>query len=268
MGTIKVREALRRASVLLLDIDDTTQFTRYEERWMVDALNDGISAIYTYLPTSCTRIDAVKLKPGSLQSIESIAAADCIPGDGSTPSAPIVGTLLNGILCNMGAAGNTPGRSIRRVSGGAEALDAINPEWRTASATQVRDYIYDPKMPRHFEVNPPVHPTTPVWVRMSLVAQPTPIPNTGTPGSELYRAYGTSTATMPILDEHVADLVYYVCARMLMMNAKFTGANGMTAPQFASLFTASINAKATVLLGTNPNLQSLPFAPEPIGRAS
>jgi hypothetical protein len=266
VATIKVREALRRCSVLLLDIEP--QFVRYEERWMVDALNDAQAAIHKYIPSACTRIDAIKLKPGSLQSIESIAAADCKPGDGSTPAVPIVGTLLNDVLCNMGAAGTTPGRAIRPVPDGRESLDSIDPNWRTVASTEVRSYVFDPRSPRHFEVNPAVHASTAVWVRASVVAQPLPVANTGTPGSDIYGAYGGSTTLISVADEHIDDLVYYVCARMLMMNSQFTGANGMTSAAFVGLFTASINAKATLILGYNPNLKTLPFAPEPIGRAA
>lgn len=266
MATIKVREALRRCSVLLLDIEP--QFVRYEERWMVDALNDAQAAIHKYIPSACTRIDAIKLKPGTLQSIESIAAADCKPGDGTTPAVPIVGTLLNDVLCNMGSAGTTPGRSVRPVLGGRESLDGLDPYWRENADTEVRGFVFDPRSPRHFETVPAVHASTPVWVRASYVSQPLQIANTGTPGSEVYAAYGGNSTVLSVADEHIDDLVYYVCARMLMMNSQFTGANGMTSAAFVGLFTASINAKATLILGYNPNLKSLPFAPDPIGRAT
>lgn len=266
MATIKVREALRRCSVLLMDI--SPQFVRYEERWMVDALNDAQAAIHSYIPSGCTRIDAVKLRPGTLQSIESIAAADCIPGDGSTPVAAIAGTMLNDVLCNMGSAGTQPGRSVRLIPDGRESLDGLDPLWRENRSTEIRSFVFDPRAPRHFEVNPAVHATKPVWVRMSYVAQPAQIANTAAKGSEAYLAEGASTTLLSVADSHIDDLVYYVCARMLMMNSQFTGSNGATAATFIKLFTDSINAKSMLLLGYNPNLKHLPFAPEPIGRAA
>ena len=266
MATIKVREALRRCSALLLD--DAPQYVRYTETEMVDALNDAQSAVHKYLPSACARVDAIRLVPGSLQSIGAIPAAFCKPGDGSTPAEPIAGSLLNDVICNMGAVGTTPGRAIRLVSDGRESLDAIDPNWRTSSATEIKSFVFDPRTPRHFEVSPPVHASTQVWARVSYVAQPLQIPNTGTPGSELYLAGGANNALLTVHDEHIDDIVYYVCGRMLMKNAQFTGANGMTAATFVSLFTGSINAKAQLISGYNPNLKTLPFAPEPIGRAA
>lgn len=265
-GTIKVREVLRRVSVLLQDIDP--QYTRHGETELVDALNDAQRAIYTYLPSACSRIDAVKLAPGTMQTIESIAAANCKPGDGSTPAVPVIGSLFLGLICNMGADGLTVGRAIRPIPDGRETLDALSPNWHAEAATAVTGYVFDPATPRHFHVTPGAHASTAVWVRMAWVAEPLLIPNTGTPGAETYLASGGSTVTITVHDEHVPDLVNYVCARALMKNAQYGAATGMSAEAFAGLFTGSLNAKATAIMGYNPNLKKLPFAPTPVGAAS
>lgn len=262
-ATITVREVLRQASVLLQDNDP--QFARHPETEMVDWLNDGQRAIYKFLPASCSRIDSVRLVPGTLQSIDSIPAAYCKPGDGSTPSVPIIGAMLLDVLSNMGADGVTPGRSIRQILDGRESLDAINPLWHTEAATIINGFIYDPRTPRQFLVTPGVHASTQVWARMAYVAEPIPIPNTGTPGSELYPASGGSTVKISVHDEHTDDLVNYICARSLMKNAQF--AANTNAGGFAALFMASINAKVQAITGYNPKLTRLPFAPEPIGAA-
>lgn len=265
-GTITVKEVVRRISALLQD--NNPQFTRMPEREIVDFLNDAQRAIFTYLPAACSRIDAIKLVPGTLQSIESIPAANCKPGDGTTPAAPVIGSMLLDVLCNMGATGTTPGKAIRPLTGGRESLDAFNPNWHTEVDTAVSNFLFDPRMPRHFHVTPGVHPTTAVWVRVAMVAQPLPIPNTGSPGSELYGQAGSNTTTITVHDEHVADLVNYTCGRLLMKNAQYGAATGMSVEAFATLFTASINAKAVALMGYNPNLTRLPFAPTPAGAAS
>jgi hypothetical protein len=83
----------------------------------------------------------------------------------------------------------------------------------------------------------------------------------------LYLVSGVSTTKISVNDEHIDDLVNYVCARAFMKNATFS-ANGPAAANYTALFTGSLNAKVTALTGNNPNLQRLPFAPEPIGAAS
>lgn len=263
-GTITVKEVLRQASVLLQDND--AQFVRHPETELVDWLNDAQRAIYKFLPAACSRVDAVKLVPGTLQSIESIPAANCKPGDGSTPAVPIVGALLMDVMQNMGTLGTVPGRAIRPITDGREVLDALNPLWHTEVDTTVLGFLYDPRTPRYFYVTPGVHGSTAVWVRMAYVAEPIVIPNTGTPGSELYAASGSSTVKISVHDEHTDDLVNYVVARALMKNAQY--ASTTNAGGFAALFMGSINSKAKAITGYNPNLTRLPFSPEPIGAAA
>lgn len=263
-GTILVREALRRVSKLLQDI--SPQFVKYPEQEAVDALNDAHLAIAKFLPLASSRVDAVKLVPGTQQSIEAIAAVNCKPGDGSTPAAPIYGISLLGVRRNMGADGVTPGRAIRSID--LEAMEAQDADWNLAAKakTAIQVYSYDPLTPLYFSVSPPVHASTPVWVTLAYNAQPVRIPNTGTPGAELYLADGASTATIQIRDEFIDDLVNYVVARANMKDAEW--ADGNKATFFANLFLGSLNAKVQVATGTNPNLKRLPMAPEPIGAAA
>jgi hypothetical protein len=263
-GTILVREALRRVSKLLQDI--SPQFVKYPEQEAVDALNDAHLAIAKFLPLASSRVDAVRLVPGTQQSIEAIPQANCKPGDGSTPAATIYGVSLLGVRRNMGADGLTPGRVVRVVD--QEVLDAQDADWHLAARakTAVQVYTYDPLTPLYFSVSPPVHASTQVWVTLAYNAQPIRIPNTGTPGSELYLADGASTATIQIRDEFIDDLVNYVVARANMKDAEW--ADGNKATYFANLFLGSLNAKVQVATGTNPNLKRLPMAPEPIGAAS
>ena len=91
--------------------------------------------------------------------------------------------------------------------------------------------------------------------------------NTGVPGAELYKYDGASAVKISIADEYIDDLVNYVCARAFMKNAQFAG-NGPNAGAYANMFIGSLNAKVTAVTGNNPNLQRLPFAPEPVGAAS
>lgn len=263
-GTILVQDAIWRISGLLQDV--SPQFTRWPETEIVNWLNDAHLAITKFLPAACSRIDAIKLKAGTLQSVESIAAADCKPGDGSTPAVPILGTQLLDVLCNMGADGLTPGNSIRLLADGREVLDSQKPNWHTIVGTAVANFMFDPRTPRYFHISPGASASPAMWVRAAYTAQPIAIPNTGTPGAELYLHGGVSTTKISIADEHIDDLVNYVCARAFMKNAQF--GNLPNASAYTALFTGSLNAKVTALTGNNPNLQRLPFAPEPIGAAS
>lgn len=254
-GTILVREALRRVSVLLQDI--SPQFVKYPESQAVDALNDAHLAIAKFLPSAAARYDDIKLKPGTRQTIETIAPADCKPGNGTTPTQPIKGVGFLGLTHNMGSDGLVAGSVIRLID--AEMLDAADPDWRSMAraATAVKCAMFDPVMPLYFDVYPPVHATTPVWVAAKFNAQPLRIPNTGTPGGgELYAASGTSTATIEVRDEFIDDLVNYVVARANMKDAEW--ADGNKATYFTNLFLGSLNAKVQAMTGTNPNIKMLP----------
>lgn len=258
--TALVRDVLWRVSVLLQDM--VPQFQRWPERETVLWLDDAQMAVWKFLPLSASRIDTIKLKPGTLQSIESIAAADCKPGDGSTPTAAVLGTQFLRMLNNMGADGLTLGKAIRLTS--REMMDAQNPDWHTVSRGFVESFMYDPDTPRYFWVTP--GNTGYSWARVAYTAQPTKTPNTGTPGSEIYKYDGTNALTISIGDEHVDDIVNYIVARAFMRNSQNAGDSQKVA-QFAGLFLQSINSKVAAITGNNPNLQKLPFAPEPIGQA-
>ena len=263
-GTILVRDAIWRLSTLLNDV--SPQFTRWSEQEIVNYINDAQLAISKFLPAANSRIVAVKLKPGTLQSIESVLAADHLI-DGAAATATMIGTQVLDILNNMGVDGLTPGAAVRLATDGRDAMDTVSPNWHTSSGTAVRLFFFDPRTPRNFLVSPGVHAATAVWVRMALTAQPTRIANTGTPEAPVYHIGGGSTVLLSVSDDHIDDVVNYCAARCYLKNAQFS-ANDPKVATFTALFTGSLNAKVSALTGNNPNLQRLPFAPEPIGAAS
>lgn len=261
-GSILVRDAIARISNLLQDA--SPQFTRWSEREIVDWLNDAQLAISKFLPSSASRVDSIKLRQGTLQSIEVIAAADCLPGDGSAPPPTIRGLQVLDVLCNMGAAGTTPGRAIRLVSDGREALDTQIPDWHASTGSTVLNFFFDLKTPRHFHVYPGV--TGSVWARVSYAAQPQIIVSDADAGFERYASDGFDDTTLSVGDEHLDDLVNYACARARMKNSQF-GSNSADAQAFTTMFLNSLNGLVFARTGNNPNLKRLPFAPEPVGRA-
>ena len=261
-STVLVKDVLWRAAVLLQDT--TPQFHRNTEQELVDWLNDGYVAITTLLPSACSRLDAIKLAPGTRQSIRAIPAANCKPGDGSTPTEPIYGNQLLDAVCNMGADGLSPGRAVRMVS--RRMLDSQNRNWHTTTASVISAVTFDPAYPGYFFVSPGVPASPAVWMLAAFTAQPVKTPNTGTAGSELYLKGGASTAVISIADENGPDLVNYIAARAHMKEVDWAEPAKVAA--FTAAFTGSLNARVMAQTGHNPNLKRLPMAPVPIGAAS
>lgn len=249
-SSILVKDALFRVSSQLHDI--SPQFTRWPQRELVHWMNDGQKAIAKYLPSSCARVDSVKLKAGTKQSIEVVASTDVIPGDG-TPAAQVFGHYLQAVLRNMGSNGSTAGHAIRLVD--REILDVNSPDWHTKSASSVTQYTFDPRHPKVFYVNPGVTGT--VWVEISYLANPVEIPNVGT---EDYGLASEDDTRISIDDKYIDDLTHYILACAYMKDAEFAG-NANLAAAHTQMFTGSINAQVAALTGVNPNLQSLPINP-------
>ena len=249
-STVLVKDVVWRIAVLLQDT--VPQYQRWPEREIIHLLNDAQKAITKYLPLACSRVDAVKLAAGTRQTIATILAASCKPGDGSTPGGPIYGTQFLGPRRNMGADGLTPGKSIRMVE--RDVLDSQDPEWHTRTAAAVSSVVYDPQTPRYYYVTPGV--TGNVWIEIAYTAAPQEIPNTAAPGSEAYLASGSSTVTISVDDEFTDDLVDYVVARANLKDVTY--AEPAKAMEHTKRFLASLNAKVAAVTGNNPNLTILP----------
>jgi len=260
MGRNLVREAVYKVSLLLGDTEP--QFVDWSEHELVLWFNDAQRTLCKFLPAAGARMDSVKLVPGTRQSIRRIPANRILPGDGSA-AVEVQGTVLNDILLNMGPTGTTPGQSIRLVP--RRDLDAINPGWHvTPGDGSIAQFVFDPRFPTEFFVEPGVPSTPDVWVEIGYQAIPVEIPNTGVPGNELYLYGGPSTATLTLDDQYADDLISYVMARAWLKSPE-RAANGAS---YLQQFLSSINAQAKAMTGTNPNLKVLPLAAEPAAAAS
>lgn len=259
--TTLVRDFLWRVSGML--VDDDPQFAVWGESELVLATQDALRAIAKYLPKAFSERDTIRLAPGSLQSIATIAEADCKPGDGRTLAADIAGEMLLNPDCNMGSDGLTPGRAIRIAD--RSDFDHSAPAWRSTPDPNgvVRCVFFDPQTPTYFEVYPPVRSTGgDVWIRTSYVKQPDEIPNPG----NAYAHDGTSNEVLPVDDRFVDDVFNYVMARAHMK--EHAQAKPQMSQLHTGLFTASLNAQVLAAYGYNPNLKRLPFAPQPMASAS
>ena len=90
-------------------------------------------------------------------------------------SLPTGGFQLQEITCNMGVTpGATPGKAIQLID--REIMDAMNPNWRTATAAAVVDYyMYDERFPLNFLVSPPQPASGFGFVQMFYCKAPTEI---------------------------------------------------------------------------------------------
>lgn len=245
-----VKDVLYRVSSQLHDI--SPQFTRWTQRELVSWLNDGQKAIAKYMPSSCSRVDTIKLTAGTRQSIETLLAANLKTGDGTTPT-QVLGNYLQSVIRNMGADGLTPGNAVRIAD--REVLDVNTPNWHTTTASSVSQYVFDPRTPKAFYVSPGVPGGVNVWVEISYLASPVEISLAGSYGMD-----GVDTTKISVDDRYVDDLVNYILARAYMKDAEFAN-NANQAAAATQLFTSSINAQVAALTGVNPNLRSLPFNP-------
>lgn len=265
--TTLVRTFLGSVSTVLQDI--SPQWSRWPEAELVVYANYAQRAIAKYLPQAGSRADAIQLTPGTKQDLTKVLAAKIKPGDGST-AADTYGIALLDVIRNMGADGATPGRVVRICD--RYAKDTNDPDWHTKVGTVVREFIYDKALPRVFYAVPGVHASTPVWVEVQWMAEPTRIPDGGVPGSEKYNADGTGASATPnalmgIHDQFIEDAQNYVVAMALLKGSK-AFQNVPKAQIHAGLFTASINAQAAVLTGVNPNLKTLPLSDQIPGGAA
>lgn len=249
-GSVLVRDVLWRASVLLGD--NAPQFERWPCAEMIRWLNDGQRAIAKYLPSAGSRVDALRLAPGTKQSIEAIASGAIVPGDGSAPVA-VRGNMLMSVSRNMGTDGATPGRAIRLVD--RDMLDTLTPDWHTTAGSPPAEYVFDPRLPKVFYVNPPVPGAGTWWAEVIYLADPVALLETDT-----YAFSGANDSKISVADVFADDLTNYIVARGQMKDAEFS-VSMQSAGAFATMFINSINAQATAATGVNPNLEWLPFAP-------
>lgn len=240
---VKVKDVLYAVSTQLQDV--APQFERYTQRELVTWLNEGQRAIAKYVPLSCSRVDAIKLVPGTRQSIYKILAADVKPGDNSD-SKDVYGIALISLIRNMGSNGLTPGRAIKILD--RETLDSFTPNWHTATGDVVEGYIYNPNIPQIFYVTPGVPANKNVWVEIQFVANPEQVSESGSYGMD-----GTDTTVVTIDEHNTDDLIDYILARAYAKDSESSSV--AMANLYGQKFVSSINAQATAVTGVNPNLR-------------
>lgn len=259
-SVLTVKAFLEKVSLRLTDMNP--QFKRWKQPELLAYMNDGYLAIAKYMPWTFARTDAIRLKPGTRQSIELIPQ-ESILVDGVTPATkPMRGSMLLSADYNLGSTGMRPGRAIVIVD--KDVLDRSNPMWHDprCACTEVIEYTYDPRVPKQFYVNPGVAASTPVWAMLTIAAEPelhvTTVDFTADPADD---------TPISVADSYADELQNFVLARAYMKDAEVEGSANMVAAH-TKLFVDSVNALVKARTGVNPNLKSLPLNPSTDATAS
>ena len=225
MATIQVNSLISKAATL---IQDATNI-----RWPTDELlgwlNDGQREVVLLKPQACVKNESMSLTVGS-----------------SKQQIPASGIMLIDVSRNMGAAGSTPGDSIRITS--REVLDAQRPSWHSdANAdNKIKHYMFDPRDPKTFYIYPKA-PATAWYVEVIYSASPTDCATGG---------------TLQIDDIYANALLDYVLYRAYSKDAEYAQ-NAQLALAHYTAFSNSLGVKtqneaqqnpAMVVTGFNPNV--------------
>lgn len=176
----------------------TTLFDDTHVRWklpeLVGLLSDAQRDVVMLKPAAYTLNAAVQLAPGTVQNL---------PDDG---------VALIDIGGNLGADGNTPGRSVTQVD--RTVLEQYKADWRSDTPNMAaRHFIYDDRDPQRFEVYPP-QPDPAGYVSLVYAAVPPVLAD--------------ENAEISLPDIYVTPLYYLVLARAY---AKSTGAQDFNKSQ-------------------------------------
>ena len=255
--TVLVRDLFWGVSVDLAD--HKPQFVRFKARELVRAYNEAVVAICEMLPSNLARLVALRLEPGTYQSIDTIPKARIKP----EPATDLLGLQFIEAINNMGANGTTPGRSISVVD--RDTLDGVDPDWHAKTGAVVQSFTHDPRFPKVFMVEPGVPADTQVWIRAAFSAMPAKLEYPALDDTAIWKVDGTGDALLGLPDEFENDVHAYMVARLSMKESKW--ADPAKAARFTGVFTSSMNAKIEAQTGTNPNLKRLPISPEPLTAA-
>ena len=212
--TLQMPAISSRCSDLLNDADLLRWPLVERIRWA----NEAMGAIMMRRPAAFAVREVMVLREGSYQAI------------------PLNGSQFIDLVRNIGSDGVTPGRAIRRSD--RQQLDDADPDWHTgAQKAQVRQYLFDDRVPTVFYVYPPVISGTKVEVLHA--ALPDLVLEDNADGE------------FAIGLEYLEAVVNYVCYRARSKDAE-DGQSG-DAVAFYGAFEASLGAKNESSNAASPN---------------
>ena len=139
---------------------------------VVEELQDHLSTTRRYSQPSLLRYlnESVRLIVALRPDITATAKS-VLQASGTKQAIPSGDLRLIDVVRNMGVAGTTPGRPIRKVD--RADLDLYNPTWHSETAsTTIKSYVFDERFPKYYYVTPPVHASTAVYAEIIVSAAP------------------------------------------------------------------------------------------------
>ena len=137
MGSLTAQAIYQLAAEILED----THHVTYLEAQLMTLLNEGQRAICLMRPDAKVVIENFELTANAVRHT--------LDGDSRR---------LGGVIRNMGADGDTPGKAITGPVP-RESMDAVDPDWPTATGPHVKQFIYDEDAPTYFYIYPTVAST-------------------------------------------------------------------------------------------------------------
>lgn len=213
---IPVQAIFDRVIDLLLDKNRADDDARWPDAELLRWTNDSRMAILTRRPVACSKVANITLIAGTYQTI------------------PADGTQLLDVIRNMGADGNTPGRSIRRTD--RQNLDDNDLNWHAgAQSATISQFTYDDRTPKSFFVSPPAVAGTKVMT--SYAAIPAEVTS--------------KTDSLDIGLEYLDAVVNYVCYRAKSKDSEY--ANAAEAAAYYGAFNDNLGVTQQGQSANSPN---------------
>jgi hypothetical protein len=208
MGTQSVSEVVWRVRQLIHD----SAGARWDDTEMLKWFNDGLAEVVLLKPTANSQRLTLSLVVGTVQEL------------------PAGSLLLLRITHNASGAG------VRLVD--QDRLDASAPTWRVVPSTvDIQHYMYEPEIPKEFQVYPPNTGAGSVEATVSI--EPTRV----TSVSDL----------LPLDDIYIPTLVDYLLYRAYSKHSKFSG-NETRANNAYQRFGQALGVKMAQETSLDPNI--------------
>lgn len=224
--TITAQSIIRRAGDVLMD----TTAVRWQASELVRWLNDAQREIVVVRKDATSRTTTVTLAAGPRQNLD----------DMSLTPAP---AALIGVSRNMATA-STKG-AVRIVD--RRLMDAQVPGWYgAAGAISIRHYMFDPREPRVFYVDPPALATAQLEVTYSGLPVEVPVPADGT-------SYASVVGNLSVPDIYANAVLDYVMYRAYNKDAEFAG-NAARSQIHLAAFNGALGVEVKSTLSVQPQI--------------
>lgn len=187
---------------------------RWTENELIAYINDAQKQVVLMRPDANSITESVPLAAGTRQAL------------------PAGAVSLLAVTRNMGADGNTPGRSIRPTI--RTVLDTETPDWHGQTGSYVQHYIYDPANDRQTFY---VYPAATGQIEIVYSSEPATIT--------------ASTDTLDLGDQYIGAVLDWVLFRCYSKDAEYAG-DPQKASGHLSNFYQTIGVKTEADLASNP----------------